>query len=362
MEGSRPTRSAHAVTRDDVARAARVSPAVVSYVLNDGPRPVADATRARVLEAIRTLGYRPNGIARALKLRRTHTLGLVVPDISNPFFAELAKAIEDAAFERGYALLLGNSSEDGAREAAQLSTLCDRQVDALMVIGANARPDLTECLALGVPVVALDRCVDEVPAPTVVVDSERGGHAATRHLQEHGHELIGCLAGPPDLPSAHDRQRGWERAMRDAGHGAALEDLVVTTAFNRPGGYAGTLELLAGSRRPTALFATSDLQAIGALRAMSGMGLRVPDDIAVVAFDGTQESEYTSPPLTVVRQPVEVIATVAVQKLIAQLGTTSGDVEVTHEVLPFDFIVRRSCGCRPVTPATPRSGGHSRLS
>jgi LacI family transcriptional regulator len=327
------------VTRTAVARHAGVSTAVVSYVLNNGPRPVAQSTRERVLRSIEVLGYRPNAVARALKTQRTHTIGLLVPDNSNPYFAELAKAIEDVAYSRGYALLLGNSDNDRRREKFQLAALRDRQVDGLLVISTSAGADLGDSFADGPPVVLLDRAAGTVPCPSVVVDNGGGAYAGVRHLLEHGHRRILCVAGPSAVPAAVDRENGWRRALTEAG--IAAEGLLVRTEFSRRDGYEAARAVLTRSLRPTAIFASSDLQGIGVLRACHELGLSVPEDAAVLAFDGTQESEFTSPPLTVIQQDIPTIAQSAVSMLLT--GERPG--QPAHLVAPCQLVIRRSCGC-----------------
>jgi LacI family transcriptional regulator len=329
------------VTRATVARHAGVSTAVVSYVLNDGPRPVAESTRERVLKSIEVLGYRPNAVARALKTRRTHTIGLLVPDNSNPYFAELAKAIEDAAYARGYALLLGNSDNDRKREKLQLAALRDRQVDGLLVIGTStsADADLNDPRAGRTRVVLLDRAAGTLPYPSVVVDNRRGAHEGVQHLIEHGHRRVLCIAGPGDVPAAVDREDGWRAAMAEAG--LSTEKLVIRTGFSRWEGHAAARAVLARTRRPTAIFASSDLQGIGVLRACEELALNVPRDVAVLAFDGTQESEFTSPPLTVIQQDIQTIAETGVSVLLSQ----EPPGQPAHVIAPCRLVIRRSCGC-----------------
>lgn len=330
-----------AVTRAAVAVRANVSPAVVSYVLNNGPRPVASATRERVLRAIEELGYRPNAVARALKLRRTETIGLVVPDNSNPYFAELAKAIEDLAYAAGYALVLGNSSNDAERESAQLRTISQRQVDGLLFIGSSPHTDLSQLHDDGIPVVLLDRTSDDYAFPSVVVDNRAGARAGVTHLIRHGHRRVACIAGPADLPAANEREAGWREALR--AHRIARSGVLERAPFSREGGYLAAHRLLGLPDRPTAIFASADLQGIGALRACHEAGLSVPDDVALLGFDGTQESEYTTPPLSVVSQPIGEIAAKSIEILLGGGGATTP----AHIVVPPSLVLRRSCGCRP---------------
>lgn len=324
-------------TRDDVARLAGVSNAVVSYVVNGGPRPVAEHTRVRVLDAIERLGYRPNGAARALRLARTSTIGLLVRDNTNPFFAEFAHAVEDAAFARNHAVLLGNSSGSAEREASYLGAFLDRAVDGLMIIGLSDSPDFDDVFERGTPLVVLDRVPVRPGLAVVVVDNTGGARLATRHLVEHGHTVIGCVGGPRGIAAAEERVAGWRSALRSA-RLPHPRDLVAAGEFSRDGGYRATKQLLEATQAPTALFVSSDVQAIGALSALREAKLRVPRDVAVVSFDGTEESAFTDPPLTVIREPLAEMAAKALSLLLD--GDCSGD-----HLLPVELVTRASCGC-----------------
>lgn len=312
---------------------------MVSYVVNNGPRPVAARTRERVLQAIDELGYQPNAVARALKVRRTHTLGLLVPDNSNPYFAELAKAVEDVAYARGYALLLVNSSNDQPREASQLAALRARQVDGLLLISTGAGVDLTDARTDGPPIVLIDRSSRDLLYPSVVVDNFGGARAGVLHLIEHGHRRIACIAGPSDVPAAAERERGWRAALSTIP--GSSTDLLQRTDFTRQAGYDASRALLAHQAPPTAIFASSDLQGVGVLRACYEARLNVPDDIAVFAFDGTQESQFTAPPMSVVQQSIKEIAETAVNMLLSPPRPP----EPKQIVVPYELITRRSCGC-----------------
>ncbi len=336
------------VTRDEVARRAGVSSAVVSYVLNGGPRPVAAATRARVLEAMRELDYRPNGVARALRARRTNALGLIIPDSSNPFFAQLARAIEDAAQERGFNLLVGNAADDPEREVRYVRTFVERRVDGLLLISSgDAAETLAELDLSRTPLVVVDRMPSSPPAAVIVADNEIGGRLATRHLLEHGHEVVGCIAGPSHLTPSDDRRRGFLAVLHEAGL-QVDPNLVVRAPFARDAGYRVARRMLRVRPRPTAIFASSDTQAIGALRAAFEEGLHVPGDIAVIGFDGIPEAHYTLPSLATVVQPIAAIARLTVDKVLARI--TDRDAPATTDVLPVRLLPGGSCGCadRPV--------------
>lgn len=316
------------VTRNDVAEYAGVSTAVVSYVVNEGPRKVAPETRERVLEAIRVLGYRPNATARALRMGTTRTFGLITPDGGNPLFAELAKAIDREAASRGYVVLQTSADGDPATERAKIAELLTRQVSGLLLVAPHEDPDLTDA---EVPAIAINRVLPTVSS--VRPAYREGARRGVEHLLEHGHQVVGLVIGGTGHP---ERELGW----RDALEAAGLEvGPVARTTFSRAGGRAAATSLLQATNRPTAIFASSDLQAVGVLSTLHEAGLRVPEDVAVVAFDGTPETEYTWPPLTVVRQPLERMAEAAVSRLI------EGEQAVEAMTFPTELIVRKSCGC-----------------
>jgi LacI family transcriptional regulator len=338
-----------------VARYAGVSSAVVSYVVNDGPKPVAPATAARVREAIEILGYRPNVSARALKLGTTRMLGLVVPDSSNPFFAEFALEIEQAAAERGLALLMANSNSDLEQESRLIADLAGRQLDGLIVSGAAGPPrsGAPGERRSATPTVYIDSTVPARGYHTIGSDSQDGARQAVNHLlQVHGHDTVALLIGSGVRISVDERETGWQDALRAAG---CPDGPVIRAPFTRAGGYSGGRRLLDTRTPPSAVFASNDLQAVGLLRAAHEIGLRVPEDLAIVSFDDTQESEYCWPPLTSARQPIQKMAEAAVHTVL-KAGTA-----VTHQVFGVDLIVRRSCGCRqPASAAPPRPRSSTR--
>lgn len=331
------------VRRADVARLAGTSPAVVSYVLNGGPRSVAPETRARVLAAVEELGYRPNGVARSLRMNTTMTLGLVVPDTSNPYFAELARAIEDAAFAHGYTLLIGNGAEDDQRQTAYVRTFLQRQVDGLFLVPAHGSAGcLPELERTRTPWLTLDRQVmGAEQAPVVLVDNRGGARVATEHLVEHGRRRIACIAGPEDVHPATDRVAGWRDALEGAGI-AAEEAVVRRVPFGRYPGYLAARRLLA-EQDVDAVFAASDEQALGVLRAVTELGRRCPDDVAMTSFDGIPAAAYATPALTTMTQPFVELGRVAVARLLERLTQPGGGGEAS--VLPVSLTRRGSCGC-----------------
>jgi LacI family transcriptional regulator len=317
---------------------------VVSYVVNNGPRAVAEPTAARVRAAIELLGYRPNLSARALKVGSTRTIGLVVSDIVNPFFSELALAIQTQAAAAGYAVLITNSHADTDAERRAIDDLISRQVDGLLLARAG---EPTEAVArlrrYGIATVLID-CAAPLPGyATLGPDAVGGARLAVEHLiAVHRSELIGLVLGDAGRAGDDARERGWQQATR----AADLPDGPIARApFTRDGGHAAARRLLTGRNPPAAIFASSDLQGVGVLRAARDLHLRVPEDVALVAFDGTDEAEYAWPPLTVARQPVREMAARAVQRVVA-----AGEPDEQHESFPMHLIIRQSCGC-PVAPS-----------
>ncbi len=340
MAAGDPVRVRTAVTRNDVARLAGVSTAVVSYVVNDGPRPVAEATAARVRDAIERLGYRPNTTARALAVGSTTTIGLVVPDSTNPFFAEYAWQIQRAATDLGYAVLISNTGFDPGVEERSVRDLCDRQIDGLLIAGVSGLRQIDELSRQGrrIPVVLIDEASSRRGHTTVGPDAATGAERVVAHLLHvHGHASVAMIIGDSADPATDGRERGWIGAHARAGRRLGV---VERTPFSRQGGFEAGLRLLGRADRPTAVFVSSDSQAIGVLHAARELGVAVPDELAVGSFDDSEESRFCSPPLTTARQPARAMAEAAVAAVVRG-GTTP-----EHLVFDMPLVVRRSCGCR----------------
>ena len=326
----------------DVAMLAGTSTAVVSYVVNGGPRAVAEATRLRVQDAIEKLSYQRNDLAKALVAGSSDTYGLIVPDISNPFFAGIAHALETEVFAAGKILLLGDSSESPDRERSIVRNFLQRQVDGLIYIGSDDRRHAEQIAHAGVRVVVLDRVSVESAASSVTVDNVAGARLAAEHLIGHGYQEIGLIAGPDHLLTARDRRAGWADAMHHAGLATPPANIKVGPFTKAAGADIGARWIEEGSL-PRAIFASSDQQAVGLMRAASEYGVRVPGELAVVAFDGTDDSVYSFAPLTTIRQPIELIAQHAVALLLEK-----SPGEPVHIQCDVELVIRRSCGCNRV--------------
>ncbi|MBD1227955.1 LacI family DNA-binding transcriptional regulator [Xenorhabdus griffiniae] len=325
------------VTRTDVAKEAGTSVAVVSYVVNNGPRPVAEATRQRVLAAIQKTGYRPNGIAKALVSGMTQTYGLIVPNISNPFISSMAHALQQEAFKHGQILLLGDSGDDRNREKELINNLLHRQVDGLLYTSVDRHPYIELIQESGTPCVMLDRVDAKLNVSAIIVNERLAAFKATQHLTQHGYCDIAIICGPRDMLNTQDRIAGWCDALQQANL-TVHDEWIFSTDYTRTGGYEVTLEMLKG-KLPRALFATNELQAFGCLRALSEHGIKVPNDIALVCFNATQQSRFNFPSLTAVCQPIDKMAKTAIE----MLKTWNGEaLECEFE---FDLQIGESCGC-----------------
>ncbi len=342
-----------------MARRARVSTATVSRVLAGHGR-ARPETRERVFAAARDLDYRPSGVARSLRQRATRTLGLIVTDIENPFFPQLVRAVEDAARDLGYAILLCNADDDPEREAGYLDLLVDRRVDGVVIAAGSLGGRHREWLAHAqLPIVLVNTADPETGLSTIASDSYAGGALAARHLAGLGHERFGLITAPPRNSDGPARLAGARDALRAAGvEGDRV--LVATDEAGVAGGERAAADILGRDRRVTALVAYNDLMAIGAMRAVRAAGLRIPADVSVIGFDNVDLSSYVDPPLTTIAQATSDMGRWAVTQLAAELAgrttamvvgaaePTSPDArEAAHVVLPVWLEVRGSTGPAP---------------
>ena len=336
------------VTRDDVARLAGTSTAVVSYVINNGPRPVAPATRERVLAAIKELGYRPDRVAQAMASRRTDLIGMIVPDARQPFFGEMVHAVEQAAAERGKMVLVGNTDYVAEREVHYLRAFLGMRVSGLILV-SHALNDhaAAEIEAWDARVVLLHERPEVIDDVAVVTDDVGGAQLATRHLLEHGHPYVACLGGVAETPvvgdPVSDHVEGWRRAMQDAG--ISTEGRLFEALYNRYDAYAAALRLLAGPDRPPAIFCSTDDQAIGVMRAARELRIDVPGELAVAGFDDVKEAALTDPPLTTVASDRPAMARAAVDLVLDDGIRVGGTRRDRVRLFPSRLVVRRSCGC-----------------
>jgi LacI family transcriptional regulator len=331
------------VTIREVARQAKVSVGTVSNVLA-GSATVRAELRRRVEDAMRGLDYHPNQIARSLKTRQTKTLGLVISDITNPFFPQVVRGAEDAAIAAGYLLITLNTDDSPERERQSLSMLRARKVDGLLLTVAASRDDMNHVEQFrdsGLPIVCIDREVPHVPLDLVCSDNVRGAKMCMQHLLSRGHRRIGYLSGSVGLFTAVTRLDGFSQALAEAGI-PPDERLVRHGDFRFDSGYRLAKEMLLEHEPPTALFASNAMMGFGALKAIHELGLRCPDDVALAMFDDVPFGDVIQPRLTVVAQPAYDMGRVAAELLIARLlGTETSPVPVRHMLVP-ELLVRES--------------------
>ena len=361
-EAARPTRPATADTSPSRPRAASitrvadragVSIATVSRVFADHPA-VSDALRLRVREAARTLNYRPSRAARALRAGTSQAVGVVIPDLENPFFTAVVRGIEGVLQAAGYMLLLANSDEDTARERRILEAFrADGAAGVIFVPINGARNAYQDVLAPPLQVVAIDRSASSLRTDLVTVDNVGGTRRGVQHLLSRNHRSIALLGGPSRHSTAKERERGYYEALRTAGLPIRAE-LVYHGDFREGGGYRGMKALLALPRRPSAVFVANNLMTLGAFRALHEAGIRVPDDLALIGFDDMPWATSLNPPLTAVSQPSHELGSSAADLLLDRIARPGRAVR--HLMLDTSLVERASCG--PVirqTPATPSS-------
>ena len=330
------------VTVKDVAKAAGVSQATAARALG-GYGYVSPTARRLIEDAARSMGYRRHAVARALASNVTHTVGLVVSDIENPFFATAARALSDTLESEGYTILLANSDEDLEREERLVEAFRARRVDGLVVVPsvATKTPHLSDLVSADLPLVLFDRPVRGLKADVVLVDNKEGAKTAVEHLLRLGHRRIGLVSDPPEISSSGERIAGYRAAHEQAGI-PVDERLVVLTGSTQADGYRGAKELLGRAKRPSAIFTANNMMSVGTLLALRDLALQVPRDVAMVGFDDLEWTTLIEPALTVVRQPVHDIGRHAGTRVLARMN---GDRSAPRRIrLPTEFIVRGSCG------------------
>lgn len=325
----------------DVAREAGVSVTTASRALN-GRGELSPEKRARVLEAAARLNFVPSAVARALVSGKTKTLGMVITDNASPVYAEIVKGVEEAAKRAGFSLLLCNSADSQDQALECLALFQAKQVDGILLTPVQSdRRDVEFLRQAGIPHVLLLRHFGDPETDAVVTDNVAGGRLATSHLIERGHTRIAHIAGPAHTSSAQGRLAGYLAALAE--HGLSSDPALIRHApYTVAGGYQAALPLLSAPQRPTAVFAANDLIAIGVMKAARELGLRIPDDLALVGGDNIELAEYLEVPLTTFHQPGREIGARGAELLLARL---LGDRESAEQiVLPTELIVRASSG------------------
>ncbi|KYD10696.1 hypothetical protein B4119_2407 [Parageobacillus caldoxylosilyticus] len=324
----------------DVAKLANVSTATVSRVLRNADN-VKEETRKRVLEAIEKLHYQPNVLGRYLRRMETETILVVVPDMTNPFFSKVLRGIESVAIQNGYRVLLGDTQNNVRLEEEYLNLLHQKQVDGTIFLTARINKELMEEMSRQFPIVLACEYLEGATIPTVSIDNISSARKATEHLIKLGHRRIAHLSGPMNIILSRDRLRGYQQAMMQ--YELDVEPVLIQEGdFSYESGYNLTLKLLALKNPPTAIFAANDEMAIGAIKAIRKLSLRVPDDIAVVGFDDIKIASIFEPNLTTISQPMFEIGEKAMNLLLQLMEGKKLDRR--QFVLEDRLIVRDSCG------------------
>lgn len=328
----------------DIARIAGVSLGTVSHVVNNSAR-VREPMRKRVLDAVQAAGYQPSQLARGLRRDKTNMIGMIIPDITNPFFPAVVRGAEDVAFSNGYRLILCNTDNDHDKELIHLNELRTYLPAGLIVIPSNFS-DLTaqaeSYRRAGAGVVCIDRLPTNWSGDSVTADNEAGAYNATRYLIQLGHRKLATITGPLHLTNAQERLAGFKRAMHESRLDLAPE-YAQETSFDKRGGHAKALILLRLIPRPTAIFAGNDMIALGALLAIREAGLRCPEDISLIGFDDLDLAEFTNPSLSSVSQSGYELGTTAARLLLerregdkspAKHLTLQTSLKLRHSVAP----------------------------
>jgi LacI family transcriptional regulator len=334
------------MTLKELGRLAGVHPSTVARVLNDDPRQrVSEAVRVRILALAHEHGYRPNHLARSLRMKRSFVIGTVIPDIANPFFAILFRGIEDTLAASGYSVIMANTDDEPAREQRSIEMLRGRQVDGLLLATARRDdPTIAALTAAGFPFVLVNRHTDPIRGNAVVPNDHAGAASAVEHLIALGHRRIAHIAGSNEMSTGHTRSRGYMDTIQR--HQLPADpDLIVRGSFREAGGYQAMQRLLDLSQPPTAVFAVNDLAAVGAMRAIEEASLQVPRDISIVGFNDLSAVIGTTRHLTTVRLPLHDMGRAAAERLLAQI---TSDVESLEPVMiPVELVVRQSTGPAP---------------
>lgn len=330
-------------TVEDVAEEAQVSTATVSRVFSGSAKVNANTTE-RVLKAAKKLNYRPSRVARRLRVKNTQSMviGLIVTDLQNPFFSEIARGVEDIAYESKNGVIVCNSDEDPEKESFYLDTLLDEQVAGLIMAPTNGNIGyLRRIVDQNIPVVLIDRLIQDLKVDTVTVDNVGGSYEAVKRLLELGHRRIGIICGIKGVYTTMQRFKGYQKALEEFGL-KIDEELVVYRDSKEEGGITGARQLLSLDEPPTAIFTTNNLMTLGCFEEMYRQDVVIPDDIAIIGFDDMSWASALNPPLTAVRQPSYQLGTTATELLVKRLKQPSRPV--SNISLRSKLIIRKSCG------------------
>jgi LacI family transcriptional regulator len=335
-------------TIKDIARMARVSPTAVSMALNDRPR-ISAETRKRILRIAKDLRYQPNFVARSLVMKRSHTLGVIITTILNPFYPELAKGIEDKALELGYNIILCSTNYDLELEKYYIDMLRSKGVDGIVFSSVEVDdPNIKTLIKDRFPFILVNRRIHnrflERKVDTIVLDNVSGGYMAMEHLYKLGHRRIGIIAGGLNTSTAVERTEGAKKLLKD--YGLTFDsNLMMESRFSKESAYQVTKKFLTMKNRPTAIFAENDYMALGSREAILETGLKIPEEMALVGFDDIVTGALKGVEITTVSQKKYEMGSLAVKVLIDKIQNGSPS-RVHQTILEPELIIRNSCGYR----------------
>lgn len=324
-------------TIKDVAKKANVSITTVSRVINNVEGYTNEDTKNRILKVIEELDYKPNSLARSLVTKKTRTIGLILPDISNPFFPGIAKSVEDRASKHGYNVILCNSYDSSKKEDYYINVLREKYVDGIILSSSKLNKDDENNYSKDLPMVFIDRKPDVKITNAVFINNYSGAYNATKHLIDLGHKNIGCLIGPQTINTSIDRLEGYKKALED-NNLPIVEEFIKYEDYSIEGGYKAAKEVLT-NKNITAIFANNDLMAIGVYRAAKELKYKIPRDLSVVGFDDIDMVEFIEPPLTTVKQPTKELGEAAVEMLMEAINN---NLEEKIMYLDTELIIRES--------------------
>jgi len=307
-----------AVTIKDIAEEADVSVTTVSRVLNDKPD-VSPNTRKNVLEKINELGYKPNSIARGLALQKTNTLGLIIPDISNPFFPDIARGVEDMANQKGYSVIFCNTDNEQKKEKEAIDLMKEKQVDGILLsLSTTNEKELKNLRKLEYPIVQIDRKIPNINYPSITIDNVKSAYTATKYLIKNGHKKIAHITGDLETITGSQRLKGFKKAIFEKNLNLN-KSYIKNGDYSKKSGYQNMLALLKSNNPPTAVFIANDLMAVGAYQAVFKLNLSIPKDISIIGHDDIDVTKLVNPTLTTMSQPKYQLGNEAVQLLINEI-------------------------------------------
>ncbi len=330
-------------TLKDVAKLAGVSTATVSHVIN-GTRFVSDELQKKVNDAMSALDYQPNMMARALKMGFQKTIGVIVPDCTNPFFAEISRAIDRYCFSKGYNIILCNTDNNLDQQSSYTNMLISKHIDGVIFISSdNSEEDVEKFQKHSIPIVIADRIGKYHNVDSIIVDNEKGGYEATKYLINRGFTKIGCISGPSFISSSSQRVLGYKRALKESNI-ELIDEYISVGDFHFAGGITAANAFLNLKNRVEAVFATNDMMALGFIDTLRNQGVSVPQDVSVIGYDNIQLAQFMSPKLTTVAQPLEELAQTATNLLLKKIKKQSNSKKIIK--LNPVIIERESCAIK----------------